>query len=189
MPTHLSRYFRLRREANCVGFGELARRCGYINISKGANRIQHFEARGKIALLLLGKLAVILGITSAEIQHCIEQDRAEWQRQANQPIEPHLVVRLMPGVYSHMSIPGEVRQDRQSLESFAAAIAAAKRKSVVLVLSKTARVWFNEDGAVTRVTEDTFENEYGPRLSIGGQRFLFELLDEGRLLVRPKEGS
>ena len=44
MSTHLSRYFRQRRESNCIGFGELARRCGYIDISKGANRIQQFEA-------------------------------------------------------------------------------------------------------------------------------------------------
>lgn len=177
MSTHLSRYFRQRRESNCMGFGELARCCGYKNISKGANRIQHFEDRGRIAPLLLGKLSTILGITSAEIQHCIEQDRAEWERLASQPIEPHLVARLMPGVYSRMSIPGEVGKDRGSLESFAAAIAAAKRRSVVLVLSRTLRVWFDEDGAVARVTEDTFEQSYGPRLSIGGKAFLFEWLD------------
>ena len=113
MSTHLSRFFRQRREACRIGLGELARRCGYRNVTKGANRIQTFEFSGRVAPQLIVKLTSILGITSDEIRRCVDQDRADWERMTQLPIEPYLVVRLMPGFYLRTAIPTEIQQDRR----------------------------------------------------------------------------
>ena len=63
------------------------------------------------------------------------------------------------------------------MESHAAAIAAAWRKKLVLVVSRITRVWFDQHGNLMAVTEDTFEASYGPFLKVGGQRFLFESVE------------
>jgi hypothetical protein len=175
VSTHLSRFFRQRREACAIGLGELACRCGYRNISKGANRIQRFEATGEIAPTLFIKLASALDITPFEIDGCLDQDRAEWKRRARQPIEPHLVIRYLPAVYARHAIPADLHTDRIGMESFAAANAAAKRKQVALVLSRIKRIWFDQDGIFAGITEDTFEKSFGPYLKIGGRHFLFNL--------------
>jgi len=172
MSTYLSRYFRSRREANRLTFGDLARRCGYKNISKGANRIQRFEERGEIEPDLLAKLTDILGITLSEVQQCEAEDRADWERWGEELIEPHLVVRLIPGFYCRTSIPLALQSDRHGMETFAFDFAKSNRMSVCLVLSRRLRVWFARTGTMTGTTDDTFERAYGPYMSIGGHTFL-----------------
>lgn len=160
--SHLSEFFRHRREAERITLGELARRCGYSNLNKGANRIQKFERTGEIEPSLLGKLAAALGITSAEIHRAVAEDRAEWEAWASEPIEPHLIVRLVAAFYSHRPIPLELHGDRTAMEGFAADYAATNRVRVCLVLSRRLRAWFERDGQCSGVTEDTFGRAYGP---------------------------
>ncbi len=179
MSTHLSRFFRQRREARKFSFGDLARKLGYKNVVKGANKVIKFERDGNIRPDLFHKLAAILEISADEIRRCIEADRAEWERWADEPIEPHLIARIMCAVYSTKRIPPELQASREGMEEFAAAFAKERRWRVWLVLSKRIRVWFNERGERTGVTEDTFEESFGPFMQLGGKKFVLNLLNGG----------
>lgn len=158
--SHLSYLFLQSRQAIGISLGDLARACGYANVSRGANRIQTFERTGEIDPVLFGKLAAVLGIPSAEINRARAEDRAEWEAGVSEPIEPHLIVRLVAAFYTRTSIPLEVNGDRGAMEEFAADYAATNRVRVCLVLSRKLRVWFERDGRCSAVTEDTFTANY-----------------------------
>jgi len=179
MSTHLSRYFRQRREARKLSFGDLARQLGYKNVAKGANKVIKFERDGIIRLELFRKLATVLEISADEIRRCVEADKAEWEAWADEPIEPHLVARIMCAVYSTKRIPFELQASQEAMEQFASELAKERRWRVWLVLSKRTRVWFDEKGDRTGVTEDTFEESFGPYMQIGGEKFVLNLLDGG----------
>lgn len=177
VTTHLSRYFWQRRLALKVSFGELARRMGYKNTAKGANRIIAFERDNKIHQELFYKLAAALGITSNEIGKCVEADRADWEAWADEPIEPHLVARIMAAVYSSKDIPTTIQASRKAMEQFASDFARHNRWQICLVLSKRLRIWFEEDGTNCGVTHDTFEQSHGPYMRLGGRKFLLDVLN------------
>lgn len=172
--SHLSALFRHRREASRISLGDLARHCGYTNVSKGSNRIQKFEATGDIEPSLLGKLASALGITSAEIHRAVAEDRAEWEAWASEPIEPHMIVRLVAAFYSRSAIPLELRGDRAAMEEFAGDYAATNRVRVCLVLSRRLSVWFERDGRCSGATEVTFGRRNGPTMTVDHRPFLAE---------------
>ena len=180
MATHLAKFFRRRRITSGLRYGELARSCGYKNIAKGCNRIQRFEARGEIDLPLLVKLGQVLAISDEDISGCIAADKANWERWADEPIEPHLVVRLMAAVYSDKRIPTELHASRDAMEQFASQFAEEKRLKVCLVLSRRLRCWFDGQGTKYSETHDTFQKSYAPfmRLPGSGKKFLlnFNLL-------------
>jgi transcriptional regulator with XRE-family HTH domain len=177
MTTHLSRFFRQRREARKLSFGDLARRLGYKNISKGSNRVIKFERDARIQPDLFRKLVAVLEISVEDIRRCVEADKAQWEAWADEPIEPHLVVRVMCAVYSTKRIPVELQSSQAAMEEFASAFAKERKWRVWLVLSKRTRVWFDEKGARTGVTEDTFEESFGPYMRLGGKTFLLGLLE------------
>lgn len=179
MTTHLSRFFRQRREARKLSFGDLARQLGYKNVAKGANKVIKFERDGSIRPEIFHKLAAVLEISVDDIRRCIEADKAEWEAWADEPIEPHLVARIMCAVYSTKRIPPELQASRDAMEQFAAEFARERKWRVWLVLSKRTRVWFDETGARTGVTEDTFEDSFGPFMQLGGKKFVLNLLNGG----------
>jgi transcriptional regulator with XRE-family HTH domain len=179
MSTHLSRFFRHRREARKLSFGDVARLLGYVNVTKGANKVIKFERDGNIGPDLFRKLAAILEISDDEIRHCIEADKAEWERWADEPIEPHVVARIMCAVYSTKSIPPEIQASREAMEQFASEFAKERKWQVWLVLSKRTRVWFNEGGQKTGETEDTFTESFGPYMQLGGENSCSDLLKGG----------
>ena len=176
MSTNLARFFRQRRIDQGLGFGEVARRCGYRNIPKGSNRVQKFENRGEIHAELLENLATALGITNYDIARCIEDDRADWEQWASEPIEPYCVVRLMAAIYSSKSIPAELHSDREAMEQFTSDLARGRFR-VCLVLCRRIRVWFARDGSKENETEDTFEESFQPYMRLGGKKFVLGLLD------------
>jgi gamma-glutamylcysteine synthetase len=49
------------------------------------------------------------------------------------------------------------------MEEFASTFAKERKWRVWLVLSKRTRIWFDEKGERTGVTEDTFEESFGQR--------------------------
>ncbi len=83
----------------------------------------------------------------------------------------------MPAVDSTKRIPIELQVSREAMEQFASAFAKERKWRVWLVLSKRTRVWFDEKGARTGVTEDTFERSFGPYMRLGGKEFVLGLLD------------
>jgi len=77
MTNHLGTYFRQQRLQQGLTLGDLARRAGYRNVSKGANKIVAFEREGQITEELLARLADALGIDWPTVERLIDQDRRE----------------------------------------------------------------------------------------------------------------
>jgi hypothetical protein len=102
-----------------------------MNIAKGSNRILKFERDGNIQPDVFHKLAAALEISADDIRRCVEADKAEWEAWASEPIEPHLVARIMPAVYSTKRIPAEL-QASCAIEEFASAFAKERRWRVWL---------------------------------------------------------
>ena len=175
--SHLSQFFRQRRLDKKLSFGEVARGCGYRNVSKGCNRIQKFEDGCDIDTELFQKLATVLDISDADIARCVAADKADWERWADEPIEPYIVIRLMAAVYSPKSIPLELHTDQEAMKQFASDFAKEKRLRVCLVLSRRLRVWFDRDGGVERTTKDSFDESFAPYMRMGGKKFLLNLSD------------
>ena len=179
MPTHLSRLFQGRRLEQRLGLRQLARQCDYINLTKGARRIQRFEGGGMSVPDLLQKLAIVLDISDEEIHRGIQADKVEWEQWADEPIEPQLIARLCAAAYSHKSIPPDLCTDREAMEHFASEFAKEKQIKVCLVLSRRLRVWFDRDGRRQGETKNTFENTDAAYMGLGvsGKKYLLSLPD------------
>ncbi len=131
MSTHLSRFFRQRREVRKLSFGDVARLLGYKNVAKGSNKVIKFERDGNIRPDLFSKLAAVLEISAEDIRRCIQEDKADWQRWSDEPIEPHLVARIMCAVYSTKRIPTELQESQEAMEEFASAFAKERQMAGV----------------------------------------------------------
>jgi transcriptional regulator with XRE-family HTH domain len=183
--TKLAEHFRQTRLARGLRLGDLARRLGYKNVGKGANRINTFERGGRIHKDLFAKLAVALGIDSETVDRLVEEDRrqffAEWNAWANEPIRPHLVVRLMAAVYTIHPLPDEIQTVEQA-EAYAADFARGKKMHCCLVLSRRLSVWIGDDGSFSGVTEAVPGEANVPYMCLGKKPFLIKPLDHGMAL-------
>ncbi len=180
--SHLSNLFRRRRMERGLRPGQLARLLGYKNITKGANRIQSFENGGKARPDLLGNLAKALEISPEEIQGAIVEDYRNWLAWADEPIRPHVVVRLLAAVYQRVELPDEAL-DPEAAEAFAARLARERRMRTWLVLSRRASIQFDKAGRRLGRMEATPEMSCEPHAVIGGRRVQFDLGGVGLRLI------
>ncbi|NLF69661.1 MAG: helix-turn-helix domain-containing protein [Candidatus Anammoximicrobium sp.] len=190
MPTHLSKFFRQRRIALGLRLSDLARRCGYQNLSKGSNRIDRFENTGEIHVLLYPKLADALGIDRETCERLNEEDRQqarrEWLEYINTPVEPTLVVRALPGCFIGRDLPEDCTTIDQ-MEQFASDLARRFHKMVWLVVSRKLTIRFNEDGSKHSVEEATPDHPNAPFMRLKGSKrpFLFGCYGGGGLTLKP----
>ena len=200
MATNLSNYFRQRRIRLGLRHGDLARLMGYKSVFGTANKIVMFEERGDILAEVFRKLAVALGIDETTIQRLIEQDRREfvqqWNKWADEPIEPHLVFRAIPGVYFEQEMPPSLSSEiaegvrtAEAMERYAAEFAKDHHTKVWLVLSRRLTVHFDEDGTKKDVQKATPGQCNSPYMCLGGSRrkFLFTGGMEMRPLNEPEQ--
>lgn len=147
VSTNLSRFFRQRRLDLGLRYADVARRMGHTNLSKGSRRVSDFEDTGGIDEGLLVKLANILEVDEETIARLSEQDHEEflrnWNEWADEPVEPCVVVRAIPGFMVSPSIPPGLTTQAE-MEQFAANIAEKHHKKVWLVLSRRISIYFNE---------------------------------------------
>ena len=189
MSTHLSRHFRQRRLDLGLRLPDVARRCGYQNIAKGCNRIDRFEKSGEIHPQLYIKLAAALEIDPATCDRLNELDkqqaRKEWLEFINEPIEPHIVFRAIPGVFFGKDLPDNCATVEE-MEAFASEFARKYHKMVWLILSRKLTIRYNDDGTKRSVDEATPDHPNAPymRLKRGRTPFLFGC-DGGGLSLRP----
>ena len=177
MSTHLSRFFRERRIDLGLRPGDVARRMGYKSLHGACNKLIYFEERGDIPVDLFRKLAVALRIDDEIITGLIEQDRreylAQWTAWANEPVEPEIVFRAIPGVFAGHPIPEHLKTTEE-MEQYAQAFAIQNHKKTWLVLSRKLRVYFDEEG--TKSVQEAAPAECnGPYMRLGSskKRFLF----------------
>jgi transcriptional regulator with XRE-family HTH domain len=178
VSTHLSRYFRQRRQALGLRFGDLARRMGYKSLPGVCNKLVRFEEQGDISLELFNKLAAVLEIDEATIRQLAAQDRREqleqWTHWANQPIEPKVILRIMPAVYWSHRIPQHLTTIEE-MEAFAQTLTKEKHMKGCLIVSRRLAVYFDERGEKYFVQEAAPGEHVGPymRLRGRGKKFIF----------------
>jgi hypothetical protein len=150
---------------------------GYRNLSKGANRIAHFEREGSVTEYLLAALAEALGIDLQTVEALIAQDRREhlraWEKWVSEPVPMRLIVRYMSAVYGTVPLPLGITTHEQA-EAFACGYAKQHRHSACLALSRRYSVWIDAQGQVYARTESTPDDPDVPFMRLKGsqQRFL-----------------
>jgi len=139
MTSKLGEYCRTQRIAKGLTLGQLAVQVGYRNLGKGTNRLHQFETTGEIHSELLGKIVQVLGLDAALIRQLIEQDHqeylGEWNAWADEPIKPHMVIRLIPGVYQRRELPDDALTP-DAAEQYALQFAKEHHWKICLVISR-----------------------------------------------------
>jgi len=178
MSTHLSRFFEKHRISKSLKPGQVASLIGYTNISKGGSRIRSFEQTGSISRELFEKLAAFFEIDNGIIEQLVEEDRREffhkWLAWVNEPIQPHLVVRLIAAVYSRRDMGPDIGTIEEA-EVWAASVARESRLKCCLVWSRRLSIWFDETGSIVGRTEAVPGEVNVPWMRIsGGKQFVLE---------------
>lgn len=167
MATYLSTFFRERRLALGMRFGEIARLMGYKSLPGCCNKLIYFEERGIISQELMVKLAAVLGIDDETIAKLAEKDRREqfekWTSWANQPIRPYVLVKLLPAVFTQEQVPIRIMNDQAAMERFAAELARKWKMQAVLVLSRRISIYFSETGKKLFVNEAGMDQSMNPK--------------------------
>lgn len=170
-------YFRKARLDAKLTTGKLAALAGYKNISKCANAIQGFESSGSIDLEHLNRLATALHLDPAEIGRLSALDKKryldDWNKWADEPVRPIVILRLMAAIYNPINIPDTVKTLADA-EAFARETAVRHRMQVALVWSRRLTVSYNADGTEwnRRIAQPGVINV--PYIQIGGRKFLYE---------------
>ncbi len=172
MATHLARHVRQRRLEQQLNLGQLSKACGYINVSKGINRLKAFEQTGKIHRDLLDKLATALGIDDQTIKRLHDEDFREWEKWVDEPIKPYLVVRYVACMYAPWELPTDVRTQADA-EKHASDTARKYRLQVALVWSRRLTVFFDQQGERWMVSEATPGEANTPWVQIGHTRIVY----------------
>lgn len=175
MSTRLSRFFEQQRIGKGLKPGQVAVLIGYANISKGGSRIRSFEQTGSVSKELFEKLAAFFETDTDIIEKLVEEDRREffqkWLVWANEPIQPHLVVRLIAAVYSRRELSPDIGTIEEA-EVWAAAVARESRLKCCLVWSRRLSIWFDEIGRLVGRTEAVPGEVNVPWMRIGGKPFV-----------------
>jgi hypothetical protein len=180
MSTHLSRHFAERRLTRGLKPGQLARLAGCANVQKNGGRIRAFELSGRIGRELFERVARALEIDRATIERLVEQDRREffeeWLAWVNVPIQPYLVIRLIPAVYSKRAVPSRITSLDEA-EAWASSVAVECRRRCCLVWSRKLSSWFDEIGELSMRTEAAPDEPNTPWMMLKGKGQPF-LLDD-----------
>jgi hypothetical protein len=163
--------------------GQLARMVGYRNLSKGANRIQRFEKDGMIGGELLGKLMVALEIEATTVKELAEKDRQGylkgWEAWVSEPVPIQVVMRFMPAVYCHVSLPRGITTADEAV-AFGQDVARLRRRRIFVHLSRRKTVYVDENGRITGTEEATPEIDPRPFSQVGNKKFLFHFDQPGK---------
>jgi hypothetical protein len=179
MTTKLAEYGRSQRFARWLTSGELARRIGAANVSKIAGRLDWFEREGIIKPDLLDSLIIALELDRAVVEALIREDEEEsfreWNKWASQWVGPHLITRLIPGVWMHGAIPDKALSPSDA-EAFAIGYAREKQRSVCLVLSRRVSIWVRSNGRVAERIEAAPGQPNQPFMTLrsGSKRFVLD---------------
>jgi hypothetical protein len=78
------------------------------------------------------------------------QQRRQWELWADQPIEPVLTVRYIPGVCGQRPVPQAFCNSREQAESWCIDELRRCRAKGVLIWSRRQRTWYEQYGASPR---------------------------------------
>ncbi len=178
MGTHLGDFLKARREERGWTLGDVARRLGYANITKGARRLHLMEEGEVVSPDLLAKLVPLMGVDPGRIKELHAQDRREylaaWERWADEPVPVQIVVRCIAGVFGNHAVPAELKTPEEVV-AYAQGYARRIGKRVFVVLSRRLTVSISESGEVTGRHEATPDFDPRPCMRVGHKQFVLPI--------------
>jgi len=134
-----------RRKEMDLSRKDLAKLCGYSNLTKGIRRIKTIEEGQWLKPLVL-KVIDVLTITETEVKKCQEAEAVYIQNYIAglPPFKPVLIHRILPGFYRRIS-PGNNINEEKMLQN---AIALAKKLNAKMCLQcdYNRRYWIVPNG-------------------------------------------
>jgi hypothetical protein len=199
--THLSRHLQLLRKQSGMRPGQLAVALGARNPSKVGSLIRCFELGEPLSDYWLQALIAFLQPDPVDLRRCfaldqeeakrqLELDRLAWEGWADEPIEPFLTVRYIPGVYGVREVPEPFCTPRDTAENNSWARARAEKWAAAelkrfrakgfLSWTRRERTWFDERGLNPRQRVVTFEGRTsGAWMQVSGSLRRFLLAENG----------
>jgi hypothetical protein len=166
-------------------FGDLARACGATTTrqtSRIAQRLLLFEREGVRDRALLQRVAVALDlepvVVNELLRHQHEEELAEWNAWADEPVPMKVHVRPFAGFWYGQQLPDEIEGDEVRAIEYARRMTVGREDlRVVLAVNRRRSVTFAR-GQLVGTIEATPERRVTPHVAIGGQRIVFEALGD-----------
>ena len=172
--SHFGDYLRRERIRQGITVSDMARRLGYINLSKGCRRISAVEDGGSATPPdLPSKIVEILGIPDDTVKILLRKDFEDFQSWLNESVPMRMVIRLMAAVYSPHSLPASITTAEEA-EAYARQFAKERRFKVCLILSRRVSIWIDNDGSIIARTEAEPGLPNAPFMQIGSKKFLLD---------------
>ena len=111
VTNYLGEWFWGRRAERQWPLAEVARRLGYSNIPKCANRVLRVEREGVADDDFRRRLAAALEISEGVVCYLTRQDRLSylraWEEWADRPVTIRVVIRAVPGFMVELELPDD----------------------------------------------------------------------------------
>ncbi len=140
----ISELFRRRCAEIELSRREIAERAGYVNITKGMNRLRRLEDPKTYFpnRQVMERFAAVMGISEEEMDLALCTDFEELDR----PVKPSVVARVMPAVYTAVKLPEDCSPE-EAVE-IAKQVSAETGMSCCVTLSKIRGVYVWKDGTI-----------------------------------------
>ena len=168
------------RVSRSMTFGDLARAVGAVtpkHISRVAQRLVLFEREGVRDRRLLQKVVAALDLDVDLVNELLhrqrQEDLAEWNRWADEPVPMELHVRPFGGFWYRHPLPHDVEHDEAGALEYARQMTIGREEMrVALVVSRRRTVTFAH-GNITGVIEVSPGRTVVPHMRIGRDRVVF----------------
>jgi len=160
--------------------GDLARACGAMTArqtSRIAQRLVLFEREGVRDRVLLWKVIFALDLVPQVVNELLsrqrEEELAEWNAWADEPVPMKLHVRPFGGFWYSQPLPVEIEGDELRAMEYARRMTVGREElRVVLAINRRRSITFAR-GEVIGEREAT-SNDSGPHVEIAGKQIVFE---------------
>lgn len=167
-------------------FGDLARACDTTTTrqtSRTAQRLVLFEREGVRDRALLQKVVVALDLDPVIVNELLrrqnEEELAEWNAWADEPVPMKLHVRPFAGFWYGHPLPDDIQGDELGAAQYARRMTVGREDMrVVLALSRRRSITFAR-GEIVGTTEATPNITMTPHVNVGGKRVVFEATHQG----------
>ena len=166
-------------------FGDLARACGATTArqtSRIAQRLVLFEREGVRDRALLQRVVVALELEPVIVNELLrrqqEEELAEWNAWADEPVPMKVHVRPFAGFWYGQHLPDDIEGDELRAIEYARRITVGREDMrVVLALSRRRSITFAR-GEIVATTESKPNITAMPHVKIGGKSVAFEATDQ-----------
>lgn len=182
VTNYVGTFFKTRRMEKGWAVADLARKIGYKNLTKGANRIHRLEQGGTIPEQLLRKLINALEIDFLTLQKLKEEDRRayvkEWEAWADEPAPIQVITRVMLAMYQDVELPPGAQAEDEAV-AFAQALARREQTQVFVILSRRKTLRINQEGLIINTAEATPDFDPRPYSQVGHKKFYYRFDENG----------